>query len=69
MGKTGRESLIRRVREFDTVSVNPDHKQIVDNVLNKHDENSARTASSGAGTFYLWVGFTYFLIIYFYVYG
>ena len=55
MGKTGKESLIRRVRQFDTVDVAPDQQHTVGRILKKHDETAARVASAGAGTFYVWV--------------
>ncbi|KAL3866265.1 hypothetical protein ACJMK2_043579 [Sinanodonta woodiana] len=44
MGKLGKESLIRRVQQFDTV-----------NLIKDHDETSARLASAGCGTFYVWL--------------
>ena len=55
MGKIGRDSLIRRVKQFDTVNVAPDQKFTVDRILTKHDEAAARIASAGCGTFYVWV--------------
>ena len=68
MGKLGRDSLIRRVKQFDTVNVAPDQKFTVDRILTKHDETAARIASAGCGTFYVWVCLqgkipTYFIII------
>ena len=55
MGKIGRDSLLRRVKQFDTVNVAPDQKFTVDRILKKHNESAARIASAGCGTFYVWV--------------
>ena len=55
MGKTGKDGLIRRVRQFDTVNFSPDQTFTVDRILKKHNETAARIASAGCGTFYVWV--------------
>lgn len=55
MGKIGKDSLIRRVKKFDTVSVQPDTRYKVEGMLEEFSETDARTASAGAGTFYVWV--------------
>ena len=55
MGKTGKNGMLRRVRQFDTVDVQPDTKYRVEKTLNEHSETEVRLASAGAGTFYVWV--------------
>ena len=55
MGKTGKDGMLRRVRQFDTVNVRPEARKHVDKTLRKHTEMEARLASAGAGTFYVWV--------------
>jgi len=55
MGKLGRDSLIIKVKKFDTVDVQPDTKYRVERTLERYSETDARKASAGAGTFYVWV--------------
>lgn len=55
MGKIGKDSMLRRVRQFDTINVQPDTKYYVERSLEKHTETDVRLASAGAGTFYVWV--------------
>ncbi|XP_060594837.1 uncharacterized protein LOC132749158 [Ruditapes philippinarum] len=55
MGKTGKSGMLRRVRQFDTVNVQPDTKYRVEKTLNDHTEVEVRLASAGAGTFYVWL--------------
>ncbi|KAL4227458.1 hypothetical protein ACF0H5_012902 [Mactra antiquata] len=55
MGKTGKESLLRKVKEFDTVNVTPEARAHADKTLSEHTETDARVASAGAGTFYVWL--------------
>ncbi|KAK3599342.1 hypothetical protein CHS0354_009835 [Potamilus streckersoni] len=55
MGKLGKESLIRRVQQFDTVNVQPETFSEVEELIKDHDETSARLASAGCGTFYVWL--------------
>ncbi|XP_052788215.1 lim and transglutaminase domain protein ltd-1-like [Mya arenaria] len=55
MGRLGKDSMIRRVRQFDTVSVQPSVQKEVEKMLDEHSEIDARKASAGAGTFYVWL--------------
>lgn len=55
MGKLGKDSMLRRVRNFDTVRVQPDTKYYVDRTQQEHTETEVRLASAGAGTFYVWL--------------
>ncbi|KAH3793457.1 hillarin-like [Dreissena polymorpha] len=55
MGKMGKESMLRRVKTFDTIKVKPGVQQKVEEMLNKYSEFEARVASAGAGTFYCWL--------------
>lgn len=55
MGRTGRDSLIRKVAAFDTVNVRTEISQRVEKMLKTYTENEARVASAGAGTFFVWV--------------
>lgn len=55
MGRTGKDGLLRRVRQFDTQNVQNDTEQHVEKVLGKHTEYEACVASAGAGTFYVWL--------------
>ncbi|KAK3599341.1 hypothetical protein CHS0354_009834 [Potamilus streckersoni] len=55
MGKLGKESLIRRAKQFDTVNVQLGIFSEVEQLIKDHDETSARLASAGCGTFYVWL--------------
>lgn len=55
MGRIGKDSMLRRVKQFDTISVQPDTKYYVERTLNEHSETEVRLASAGAGTFYVWL--------------
>lgn len=55
MGKTGKDKMLRRVKEFDTINVQPDTVYRVQQTINKYTETDARIASAGAGTFYVWL--------------
>ncbi|KAL4227459.1 hypothetical protein ACF0H5_012903 [Mactra antiquata] len=55
MGKTGKDGMLRRVRQFDTVNVRPEARKHAEKTLNEHTELEARIASAGAGTFFVWL--------------
>lgn len=55
MGKLGKDSMLRRVLQFDTINVQPETKYHVDRTLQEHTETEVRLASAGAGTFYVWL--------------
>jgi hypothetical protein len=46
---------MRRVRAFDVSKVSNDKMIEVGSIISKYDDDSARAASAGAGTFYKWV--------------
>ncbi|CAL1528788.1 unnamed protein product [Lymnaea stagnalis] len=53
-GKIGRDSLIHRVREFDSNDVDDKTAKRVREILNYHDLGDVRVASNGAATFHVW---------------
>ncbi|KAL3865485.1 hypothetical protein ACJMK2_042870 [Sinanodonta woodiana] len=55
LGLTGRDSLLRRVKDFDPKKVDLAIYADVEDLLRNYTENDVRTASSGAGTFYVWL--------------
>ena len=55
MRKTGKESLMRRVKQFDTINVTQPVVDRVCGILSKYDEPTVRKASRGAAAFYVWV--------------
>ena len=59
LGRTGDESLVRRVEKFDTVHVADDVTHSVKKMLYGYTEMDARLVSAGAGTFFVWVGIFY----------
>lgn len=57
MGKTGRESLKRRVMEFRVNELKYELAMEVKNILSQYSLSDARDVSAGAATFYLWVSY------------
>ena len=55
MKGTGKENILRKVRSFDISTVPPGVVGEVKELLAATDEDAARGASAGAGTFYKWV--------------
>ena len=57
MRRTGKENVIRKVVEFKLDEAPPDVISDVSDIIIAYDEDTVRTASAGAATFYCWVGF------------
>lgn len=55
MRKSGKQGLLRRVRQFDTINVTENMVNSAAQLLRQYDEETATTASAGLGTFYKWV--------------
>ena len=55
IGKTGKESLKRRVSEFKVDKLKIQMALQAKKILSKFDLADVRTVSSGAATFYAWV--------------
>lgn len=55
IGKTGKESLKRRVMEFKVKNLKPELAAEVKTMFSKFDLIEVRDGSSGAATFYIWV--------------
>lgn len=56
MGKTGKESLKRRVQSFEPDSIAWDVAQACQDILAGMDTGSVADVSAGAAAFYIWVG-------------
>lgn len=54
MRKSGKQGLLRRVRQFDTINVTENMVNSAAQLLRQYDEETAATASAGLGTFYKW---------------
>ncbi|XP_061168879.1 uncharacterized protein LOC133178144 [Saccostrea echinata] len=54
MRKTGKEGLLRRVRQFNTTQVTKTMMQQSSQILRLYDEETIRDSSAGLGTFYKW---------------
>lgn len=54
MRKSGKQGLLRRVRQFDTINVTENMVHSAAQLLRQYDEETATTASAGLGTFYKW---------------
>lgn len=54
MRKSGKQGLLRRVRQFDTINVTENMVNSAAQLLRQYDEETATTASAGLGTFYKW---------------
>ncbi|KAK7116087.1 lim and transglutaminase domain protein ltd-1-like [Littorina saxatilis] len=52
--RQGRESIIRRIREFDTVHMKPYSMRRANTHLKNCNKDLVRQVSAGAGTFYVW---------------
>lgn len=57
MRRGGKQGLLRRVRQFDTVHVTENMVNHASQLLQPYSEERVRTSSAGLGTFYKWVGF------------
>ena len=57
LGRYGKESLIREVRNADTININSKTSQRVLNMQSKFSLEQIRSVSNGAATFYVWVCF------------
>ena len=55
MRRTGKENVIRRVLEFQLDELTSAIVTDVNDVMLPYDEDTVRTASAGAATFYCWV--------------
>jgi len=55
IGKTGKESLKRRVSEFDVDKLQLSLATRVKDLLHNYNMNDIRDTSHGAATFYVWV--------------
>ena len=55
IGKTGKESLKRRVSEFDVDKLQLSLASKVKDLLKNYNSNEIRDTSHGAATFYVWV--------------
>jgi len=55
IGKTGKESLKRRVKEFDVDKLQLSLASKVKDLLKNYNMNEIRDTSHGAATFYVWV--------------
>lgn len=55
MRRTGKNSMLRKVRQFDTVNVTNEMAKKICKILDKYSETEVRNASAGAGTFFVWV--------------
>ena len=55
MRKTGKENVIRRVLKFQLDELTSAIVTDVNDVMLPYDEDTVRTASAGAATFYCWV--------------
>lgn len=55
IGKTGKESLKRRVSEFDVEKLSMSLAFKVKDLLKNYELNEIRDTSAGAATFYVWV--------------
>ncbi|XP_052700227.1 protein piccolo-like isoform X1 [Crassostrea angulata] len=54
LGRYGKESLIREVRNADTININSKTSQRVLNMQSKFSLEQIRSVSNGAATFYVW---------------
>ena len=59
MRRTGKDNVIRRVLEFQQDEVTSTIVTDVNDVMLPYDEDTVRTASAGAATFYCWVMYFY----------
>ena len=55
IGKTGKESLKRRISEFKVEKLNIELAMKAKQVLEKFSLDEVRDVSAGGGTFYVWV--------------
>jgi hypothetical protein len=55
MGKTGKESLKRRVNECEPDRIKPETGDRVEAILRQYDLQTINEASRGAAVFYVWV--------------
>ena len=55
MGKTGKESLKRRITTFEVDSLKISTSQRVRNKIRAYELDFIRDVSAGAATFYVWV--------------
>lgn len=56
MRQTGRQSLLYKVRKFDTLGTDRELATRVLHILEPYTVEQVSSASAGAGTFYNWVG-------------
>lgn len=56
MRQTGRQSLLYKVRKFDTLGTDKELATRVLHILEPYTVEQVSSASAGAGTFYNWVG-------------
>lgn len=64
IGKTGKESLKRRVSEFDVDKLQLSLAMKVKDLLKNYNMNEIRDTSHGVATFYVWVCTFLLLVIY-----
>ena len=65
MGRYGRDSLLREVRDADTSNVDNETARRAQNYLGQYSLEEVRSVSNGAAAFYVWVSTTkqHFLIL------
>jgi len=56
MRKTGRESVLYRIKTFNATSLDPDIAQKALHFIAPYQKDTVAAASAGAGTFFVWVG-------------
>ncbi|RUS77650.1 hypothetical protein EGW08_014593 [Elysia chlorotica] len=54
LGKTGKESVMRKISLFDAQTVPIRNAQVAKRTLNPYDKDQIRDVSAGAATFYIW---------------
>ncbi|KAL3865454.1 hypothetical protein ACJMK2_042842 [Sinanodonta woodiana] len=55
LGLTGKDSLLRRIKDFEPKQVVLEIYAEIEDLLRNYTEDDVRTASAGAGTFYVWL--------------
>ncbi|KAL5005340.1 hypothetical protein ScPMuIL_018796 [Solemya velum] len=54
MRRTGKNSMIRKVKQFDSVHLNEATTRKASKILDRYNDVVVRNASAGAGTFFVW---------------
>jgi hypothetical protein len=69
MNKTGRESLMRRIKLFETKNCSKDVAQAAKRPIEDYSMLQIRDVSAGAAAFFGWVRDFYFMIMFFNVFN